>query len=72
MLGVSVQIDETNGRVCLFQMDNLEWDTKLEWCRASVKYLIGKGANVDDAKGFDQTCNLKQFVESYLTGRRIH
>ena len=30
MLGVSVQMDETNGRVCLFQMDDLERDTKLK------------------------------------------
>ena len=33
MLGVSVQMDETNGRLgCLFQMDDLERDTKLEEC----------------------------------------
>ena len=31
-----------------------------------LKYLIGKGVDVDDAKCFDQICNLKQFVESYL------
>ena len=31
-----------------------------------LKYLIDKGVDVDDAKCFDQICNLKQFVESYL------
>ena len=31
-----------------------------------LKYLIGKGVDMDDAKCFDQICNLKQFVESYL------
>ena len=31
-----------------------------------LKYLIGKGVDGDDAKCFDQICNLKQFVESYL------
>ena len=31
-----------------------------------LEYLIGKGVDVDDAKCFDQFCNLKQFVESYL------
>ena len=41
-------MDETNGRVCLFQMDD-----------------IVKEVDVDDAKCFDQICNLKQFVESY-------
>ena len=30
MIGVPVQMDEINGRVCLFQMDDLERDTKLE------------------------------------------
>ena len=34
MFGVPVQMDETNGRVCLFQIDDLERDTKLEGCRA--------------------------------------
>ena len=34
MLGVLVQMDETNRRVCLFEMDDLERDTKLEGCRA--------------------------------------
>ena len=34
MLGVPMQLDKTNGRVCLFQMDNLEQDTKSEECRA--------------------------------------
>ena len=34
MLGVLVQMNETNGRVCLFQMDNLERDTKLEGYRS--------------------------------------
>ena len=29
-----MQMDETNGRVCLFQMDDLEQDTKLEGRRA--------------------------------------
>ena len=36
-----------------------------------LKYLIGKGVNVDDAKCFDQTCNLKQFVESYLEDEKF-
>ena len=38
------------------------------WKNAEVclEYLIGKGVDVDDAKCFDQACNLKQFVESYL------
>ena len=31
-----------------------------------LKSLIGKGVDVDDAKWFDQICNLKQFVGSYL------
>ena len=31
-----------------------------------LKYLIGIGVDVDNAKCFDQICNLKQFVESYL------
>ena len=31
-----------------------------------LEYLIGKGVDVDDANCFDQICNLKQFVESYL------
>ena len=31
-----------------------------------LKYLIGKGVDVDDAKYFDQICNLKQFEESCL------
>ena len=34
MLGIPAQMDETNGRVCLFQMNDLERDTKLEGCRA--------------------------------------
>ena len=34
MLGVPVQMDETNGRVYLFQMDDIERDTKLEERRA--------------------------------------
>ena len=43
MLGVPVQMDETNGRVCLFQMDDLERDTKLEGVEPCLEYLIGKG-----------------------------
>ena len=31
-----------------------------------LKYLIGNGVNVDDAKCFDHVCNLKQLVESFL------
>ena len=31
-----------------------------------LEYLIGKEFDVDDAKCFDQICNWKQFVESYL------
>ena len=31
-----------------------------------LEYVIGKVVDVDDAKCFDQICNLKQFVESYL------
>ena len=31
-----------------------------------LEYLIGKGVDVDDAKCFDQICDSKQFVESYL------
>ena len=31
-----------------------------------VEYLIGEGVDVDDAKCFDQICNLKRFVEGYL------
>ena len=31
-----------------------------------LEYLIGKRFDVDDAKCFDQICNLKQFVKSYL------
>ena len=62
MRGMLVQMDETNGRVCLFQIDDRERDTKMEECRA----LPGKGVDVDDAKCFDQICNLKRFVESYL------
>ena len=31
-----------------------------------LEYRIGKGVDVDNAKSFDQICNLKQFVESYL------
>ena len=31
-----------------------------------LEYLIGKGVDVYDAKYFDQICNLKQFIESYL------
>ena len=31
-----------------------------------LEYLIGKLVDVDNAKCFDQICNLKQFVESYL------
>ena len=65
MLGVSVQMDETNGRVCLFQMDGLERDTKLEGCRACLEYLFCKGVDVNDTKCFEQICNLNQFVESY-------
>ena len=34
MLGVPVQMDETKGKVCLFQIDDLERDVKLEECRA--------------------------------------
>ena len=30
-----------------------------------LEYLVGRGVDVDDAKCFDQICNLKQFVESY-------
>ena len=42
------------------------WNDAEPW----LKYLIGKGVDVeirvvDDAKCFDQICNLKQFVESY-------
>ena len=66
MLGVPVQIDETNGRVCLFQMDDLERDTSWNDVEPCLEYLIGKGVDVDNAKCFDQICNLKQFVESYL------
>ena len=32
MIRVHVQMDEIIGRVCLFQMDDLERDTKLEGC----------------------------------------
>ena len=31
-----------------------------------LEYLIGKVVDVDNAKCYDQICNLKQFVESYL------
>ena len=31
-----------------------------------LEYLIDKGVDVDNAKCFDQICNMKQFVESYL------
>ena len=61
-----MQMDETNGRVCLFQMDEISSWKDVELC---LKYLITKGVDVDDvddAKCFDQICNLKQYVESYL------
>ena len=35
------------------------------------EYLIRKGVDVDDAKCFDQICNLKQFVESYLPDKEF-
>ena len=35
-----------------------------------LEYLIGKGVDVDDAKCFDQICNLKQFVKSYLQNEK--
>ena len=30
MFGVFGSVDETNGRVCMFQADDLEWNAKLE------------------------------------------
>ena len=36
-----------------------------------LEYLIGKGIDVDDAKCFDQICNLKQFAESYLQDKEF-
>ena len=33
---------------------------------ACLLYLIDKGVDVNDAKCFDQICNLKQCMESYL------
>ena len=36
------------------------------WNDVEPASLIGKGSDVDEAKGFDQICNLKPFVESYL------
>ena len=36
-----------------------------------VEYLIGKGIHVDDAKCFDQVCNLKTFVECRLNGEQF-
>ena len=36
-----------------------------------LKYLIGKGVDVDNAKCFDQICNLKQFMEIYLQNEEI-
>ena len=38
-----MQMDETNGKVYLFQMDNLERDTKLEGCKAGVGNLRPAG-----------------------------
>ena len=70
MLGVAVQMDETNRRVFLLQMDDLERDTKLD-VEPCQEYLIGKVFDVDDAKCFDQICNLKQFVESYLQDKEF-
>ena len=46
-------------------MDDLEQDTKFD-VEPCLEYLNCKGVDVDDAKCFDQICNLKQFVESYL------
>ena len=36
-----------------------------------LEYLIGKGVDVNDAKCFDQICNLKQFVESFLQDKEF-
>ena len=55
-----------NRRVCLFQMDDLNEIPSWKDVEPCLEYLIGKGADVNDAKCFDQICNLKQFVESYL------
>ena len=71
MLGVQVQMDETNRRVCLFQMDDLERDSSLKDVEPCLEFLIGKGDDVDDAKCFHQICNLKQFVESYLQDKKF-
>ena len=37
-----------------------------KYVESCLEYLIGKGVDVDEAKCFDQICNLKEFVESYL------
>ena len=34
-----------------------------------LEYLTGKGVDMDNAKCFDQICNLKQLVESYLQNK---
>ena len=47
-------------------MDDLERDTRLEECRA----LLGI-SDVDDANCFDQICNMKRFVESYLQDKQF-
>lgn len=63
MLRVFGEVDETNGRFLLFQVDNLtpNW-TDVKPC---VKYLIDKGIQIDDVMCFDQMSNLKQFVKNY-------
>ena len=59
-------MDETNGRVRLFQLDDLERVPSWRDVESCLEYLIGQWVDVDDANCFDQICNLKQFVEGYL------
>ena len=66
MLVVPVQMDKTDERVCLFQMNPLNEIPSWKDVEPCLEYLIGRGVDVDDAKCFDQICNLKRFVESYL------
>ena len=47
-----MQMDETNGRVCLFQMDTLNEIPSWKDVEPCLEYLIGKGVDVDETKCF--------------------
>ena len=58
-------MEETFKEIC-FEWMSLSKMQSWNAVASCVEYLIGKGIYLDDAKCFEQVCNLKTFLECWL------